>query len=278
MSNIDRLERLEASLTKSVAGFLSDLRITGKTRQKDNEMTAQNETVAAVLAEMRAKGNMRWAAEIESALTKAEAVPVAWIRYRPDGLWDGPIHSSEFTDYFRKSGKWTPLYAHAPPADPARYFADGPQGSFYTDDPKLARAILDAYDEGQDWTITELGDMAEESPAVPVESLGRDADTKMEGWHAAIDAAAELVGNAPDDRFRRRAEQVERWIENNRPVPPVESPASVPDGCHVVRYNDDGEFGQKVGWLYRTGGGPCVISGKPVYVWRPIAELLETPA
>lgn len=79
-----------------------------------------------------------------------------------------------------------------------------------------------------------------------------------------------------DAAAAQRASAIFNKLENiQKPAPP---PASVPDGCHVVRYNDDGEFGQKVGWLYRTGGDPCVISGKPVYVWRPIAELLETTA
>ena len=37
-----------------------------------------------------------------------------------------------------------------------RYWANGPQGSFYTDDLGLARRILDAYDNNEDWTITDL--------------------------------------------------------------------------------------------------------------------------
>lgn len=59
---------------------------------------------------------------------------------------------------------------------------------------------------------------------------------------------------------------------------PAADASRVTDGCYIVRYNADGEFGQKVGWLYKSGGDPCVISGKPVYVWRPISELLEQSA
>ena len=45
-------------------------------------------------------------------------------------------------------------------------------------------------------------------------------------------------------------------------------------GRHIIRYNDDGEFGQVTGWLYRSGGEPSVISGKPIYVWRPLRDLI----
>lgn len=65
--------------------------------------------------EKKAEQKKECAAQLESALS-ASAEPVAWIRYLPDGLYEGPIHSSEFTEYFRKSGKWTPLHANAPPA------------------------------------------------------------------------------------------------------------------------------------------------------------------
>lgn len=39
-----------------------------------------------------------------------------------------------------------------------------------------------------------------------------DAATRAEGLHAAIDSASELATNAPDDRYRRRAEQVLRFL------------------------------------------------------------------
>jgi hypothetical protein len=48
--------------------------------------------------------------------------------------------------------------AHPAPAQQAglRYFADGPQGSFMTNDLELARALVIAYDKDDDWTITDL--------------------------------------------------------------------------------------------------------------------------
>lgn len=47
-------------------------------------------------------------------------------------------------------------------------------------------------------------------------------------------------------------------------------------GQWVVRFNDDGEFGQATGWLYRDGGTPCTVTGRPVYVWRKLDDLLRT--
>lgn len=47
----------------------------------------------------------------------------------------------------------------------------------------------------------------------------------------------------------------------------------VKPGHYVIRHNNDGEFGQAVGWLYRDGGEPCIVTGKPVYVWRPLTDL-----
>ena len=42
----------------------------------------------------------------------------------------------------------------------------------------------------------------------------------------------------------------------------------------IIRHNSDGEFGQATGWLYRDGGHPCSATGKPVFVWRPLQDLL----
>jgi hypothetical protein len=43
----------------------------------------------------------------------------------------------------------------------------------------------------------------------------------------------------------------------------------------TVRHNTDGEFGAATGWLYRTEGEPCAVTGEPVYVWRPLKDLLD---
>src|SRR5690606_38534952 len=39
-----------------------------------------------------------------------------------------------------------------------RYWANGPQGTFLTDDLELATAILAAYDKDDDWTVTDIVD------------------------------------------------------------------------------------------------------------------------
>lgn len=159
--------------------------------------------VAAVLAEMHAhpepaghRALQTWADRIESALTKAEAVAP---------LLDDTVRKA--TEHMLRGGAIKIEYVAQ---DEMRVPVESPQHC------PVCK-----------FTMSGVGRCVN---CVPTESLGRDADTQMEGWHAAIDAAAELVGNAPDDRFRRRAEQVERWIENNRPVPPALPVASVPDG------------------------------------------------
>lgn len=238
--------------------------------------------------------------KLESALTKAEAV--AWeIRGKAGKPW---LRCTEevYHDHVRRVGQEhaRALYAHAPPADLKNtrlYHAAnmmmlvvGVDGEIPSDAPQCTEMMA---------ALAEI-DGGRYQPAVPVESRYECRECRECG-HAGINDAnltqgacfiCEWSGPEPEEdkcpgcgdegcmtaacpkcgaRYRFIAELEPAML-------PAESPASVPDGCHVVRYNDDGEFGQKVGWLYRTGGDPCVISGKPVYVWRPIAELLETPA
>jgi len=57
----------------------------------------------------------------------------------------------------------------------------------------------------------------------------------------------------------------------------AEQDAETQPNRYLIRYNDDGEFGQATGWLYRSGGGPCVVTGKPVYVWSPLRDLIVSP-
>lgn len=45
-------------------------------------------------------------------------------------------------------------------------------------------------------------------------------EVAMEAWHAAVNDAGELRSNAPDERYARRAANVESWIKANRPAPP----------------------------------------------------------
>ncbi len=125
----DRLERLEAHITKSVAGFLTELRSTKKPPTGTDAMTIPTEAAAAI-AELRsnaclisASQILRIATRIESALT-AQASAVAWRYKTSSGRWaysDGPRDPREFHD----NGKvHEPLYAHAPPAVPVESLSD----------------------------------------------------------------------------------------------------------------------------------------------------------
>lgn len=58
----------------------------------------------------------------------------------------------------------------------------------------------------------------------PAEAQG--GGEASEGWHAALDSASELVSNAPDARYRKRAEQVRDWIKA-RPDTPSSAPVGV---------------------------------------------------
>lgn len=51
---------------------------------------------------------------------------------------------------------------------------------------------------------------------------------------------------------------------------------AVAKATSAVMFNEDCEFGQKYGWLVRTGGDPCVITGLPVYVWIALAGFKPT--
>jgi hypothetical protein len=50
-----------------------------------------------------------------------------------------------------------------------RYFADGPQGWFVTDDLNLARALVNAYDKDEDWTITDTANPTGHTPPTAAE-------------------------------------------------------------------------------------------------------------
>lgn len=74
---------------------------------------------------------------------------------------------------------------------------------------------------------------------------------------------------AADQALRNAVEQSLKDVALSERVPEQLKP-----GHYVIRYNDDGEFGQRTGWLWRDGGHPCAVTGKPVYVWRPLSDLL----
>ena len=50
----------------------------------------------------------------------------------------------------------------------------------------------------------------------------------------------------------------------------------MPEGCYMIRLNLDGEFGQTTGWLYRQEGYACIATGKPVFTWRPLKQLVSS--
>lgn len=94
-------------------------------------------------------------------------------------------------------------------------------------------------------------------------------DTAVRAVLAAWDSTVLPVAN--DGRLHEAMEQLRHSME----AQPAE-PSRLKPGQHVIRYNGDGEFGQATGWLHREGGEPCAVTGKPVYVWRPLSTLLAT--
>jgi hypothetical protein len=71
-------------------------------------------------------------------------------------------------------------------------------------------------------------------------------DVAMEGWHSAVDAAGELCTNAPDERYRTRAESVRQWIVRNKPTTP---PASVDVRLRELVETWRGMIGRRTGAL-----------------------------
>lgn len=69
---------------------------------------------------------IEFARRIESAVLAAAtpaasvpAKPVAWIRFRSDGGYEGPIMDAAMEDVRKNSGAWTPLYAAPAVQQPA---------------------------------------------------------------------------------------------------------------------------------------------------------------
>lgn len=86
-----------------------------------------------------------------------------------------------------------------------------------------------AYGQGQ---IT-WNELEARAHAAPAEAQG-DGEAS-EGWHAALDSASDLVSNAPDARYRKRAEQVRDWIKS-RPDTPPSAPVGVDDIAVELEY------------------------------------------
>lgn len=100
-------------------------------------------------------------------LTAAYALSKEWNLHYPDAVRMAALVLSV-------GQQWQPAEtSNARSEWPARYMANGPQGTFYTDDLKLADALLRAYDEDDDWTVTEMPDPAgtpavQQPPSAPV--------------------------------------------------------------------------------------------------------------
>ena len=88
-------------------------------------------------------------------------------------------------------------------------------------------------------------------------------------------------GNVQDDWelwqaraiLTRRPVAVPMTDEQPYPYSPEPKRRMLP-GRYIIRKNDDGEFGQATGWLYRDEGPDCLASGAPIYVWRPLSDLI----
>jgi hypothetical protein len=52
------------------------------------------------------------------AMSATDAEPVAWIRFCSDGSYEGPLMNFSIEEVRKKSGAWTPLFAHPPRPEP----------------------------------------------------------------------------------------------------------------------------------------------------------------
>lgn len=54
------------------------------------------------------------AALLQELVDEQEPEPVAWVRFRSDGCYEGPLMDVQMEDSRKKSGAWTPLYTAQP--------------------------------------------------------------------------------------------------------------------------------------------------------------------
>ena len=196
--------------------------------------------VAAVLAEMRELKVPNWLAgrilgdladRIESALTKAEAVPVAWrLRIGDSDLWAYCSREMDADFYGGASGlKYfkEPLYAHAPPAVPveSRYECRECDncGHAGINDANLTQGACFSCE----WSGPE-----------PVEDKCPGC-----GDEGCMTAACPKCGA----RYRFIAELEPAML-------PAESPASVPDGCPQGEVSCDDCGGREFGVYNKSAG------------------------
>ena len=207
----DRLDRLERHLSEVLAGPRRLMRSLSKTAIGTYAMTAQNETVAAVLADLKilvdSDALESVYARLESALTKAEAVdPVATVCFRGDRYASGNMIEVQLQIVpGTELPIGTKLYAHAPPAAPVE--------SQQADAKDAARfrwlrdhAINTEGRKGSPWCVYGL-DLGDCTPTFGAELVAFVDDAMTNGI---------VCSPVPVESLGRAA--------------PIESPASVPDG------------------------------------------------
>lgn len=84
-----------------------------------------------------------------------------------------------------------------------RYSADGPQGHFETNDLELARALVNAYDKNDDWTITDITDLDQTDIPSEIE----DVFNRLDAWSEAY----------PIEVFSPLKDEERTWLHETRP-------------------------------------------------------------
>ena len=94
--------------------------------------------------------------------------PVAWIRFRSDGAYEGPIMDAAMEDVRRKSGAWTPLYAAPTPASST---ADTKDAARLTYD-EIADAVGDTWPMDKRYNLDEIEERLRSMGAAITSSAG----------------------------------------------------------------------------------------------------------
>lgn len=132
------------------------------------------------------------------------------------------------------------------------------------------------------------GELQDRAQAAQAEVTGEreafESCTLMEGSlfkRRADDPDKYWDGNVQDDWELWKARAILALRPERVPMTDEQPDQYSPDpkrrmlpGRYIIRINDDGEFGQATGWLYRVEGPDCLVSGAPVYAWRPLSDLI----
>lgn len=148
------------------------------------------------------------------------------------------------------------------------------------------RAYEDGFDRGfsSGWMVRDGYADRPPAPAAqdeqPASERQRAAEALLRSMHYDWDGEQWRLGRLPAERGEQPAQGLaderEFWLGVNESLDKARGLPAAPKDRWLIRHNDDGEFGQATGWLYRDGGHPCAVTGKPVYVWRKLADLLAT--